>query len=243
MNQEPAASAPSAAAARMRRSRDRRRQGDVIVSLEVRPNEISNLVALGWIVAPDRADKDALSRALVDLIEQAMAMRVTKSTGSEGACYAPLRATDGTIETEVDVSARLSSNLGPPGEHAGTRGLDLQRVKRGEALGAAGGPTEIVADEPQGIQPTAKPPRPFEVDPGELWGPRLSLYLRRKLWMPEWGARPGQMGCAAPEWLLNEYSIRPSGLASYPCRGQISFSRIQADGALGRHRHSDGDHE
>jgi hypothetical protein len=140
-------------------------------------------------------------------------MRVPKSTRSEGVWYAQLRTTDRTIANEIEVSAEPSSSLGPLGEHAGTRGLGLQRAERGEALGAAGGPTEIVEDDPQGIQPTAKPPQPFEVDPGELWGPRLSLYLRRKLWMPEWGERPGQIGCAAPEWLLNEYDIRPSGLA------------------------------
>src|SRR5438445_7086141 len=40
---------PSSAALRMRRSRDRRRQGDVIVSLEVAPKVTADLVELGWV--------------------------------------------------------------------------------------------------------------------------------------------------------------------------------------------------
>ena len=59
---------PSSAALRMRRSRDRRRQGDVIVSLDV--------------PAPD-CDKDARSHALIDLIDRAIRARVTPSAGSE----------------------------------------------------------------------------------------------------------------------------------------------------------------
>jgi hypothetical protein len=203
MNQEPAASAPSAAAARMRRSRERRREGDVIVSLEVGPNEISNLVALGWLTASDPTDKHALSRALVDLIEQAMAMRVTKSTRSEGVCYRQLRATEGTIATEVDLIAQqLSSSFEPPGKHTGTKGLGLQR-----------GATEIAENTAPGAQPSAELIEPYEIDPVELWVPRLDLYTRAGIWAPQWGPRPGQVDCVAPEWLLNEYSIRPSGLA------------------------------
>jgi hypothetical protein len=74
--------APSSAALRMRRSRDRRRQGDVIVSLEVGPKVTADLVDLGWLPAPD-CDKDALSHALIDLIERAIRARVSPSTGSE----------------------------------------------------------------------------------------------------------------------------------------------------------------
>ncbi len=74
--------APSLAALRMRRSRDRRRQGDVIVSLDVGPKVTADLVELGWLPAPD-CDKDALSHALIDLIERAIRARVTPSTGSE----------------------------------------------------------------------------------------------------------------------------------------------------------------
>ena len=74
---------PSSAALRMRRSRDRRRQGDVIVSIDIGPKVTADLVGLGWLPAPDRGDKDALTRALIDLIERAIRARVTPSTGSE----------------------------------------------------------------------------------------------------------------------------------------------------------------
>jgi len=75
--------APSPAAVRMRRTRERRRQGDVIVSLEVGPKMTADLVGLGWLPAPDRGDKDAVTRALIDLIERAIRTRVIPSTGSE----------------------------------------------------------------------------------------------------------------------------------------------------------------
>ena len=57
MNQAPAVSAPSAAAARMRKSRERRRQGETIVSLKLGSSDISDLAALGWIPAAVRTDK------------------------------------------------------------------------------------------------------------------------------------------------------------------------------------------
>jgi hypothetical protein len=60
--------APSAAALRMRRSRERRRQGDVMVSLEIGPNMTADLADLGWLPAPDRVDKNALARTLTGLV-------------------------------------------------------------------------------------------------------------------------------------------------------------------------------
>jgi hypothetical protein len=208
MKRELTVPAPSPSSIRMRRSRKRRRQGEVIVSLPLGPDVTADLVELCWLAAPDRTDKHALSRAIVDLIEQAMTLRVTRSTGSEGVCYTELRATDRTIATETDLIAQqLSSSLGPPSKHAG-----LQRAERDEALGVAGGETEIVEDEPQGAQPWAERMRPYEIDPIELWVPRLDLFTRAGMWVPEWGPRPGQIGCAAPEQLLEDYGIRPPGL-------------------------------
>lgn len=43
---------------------------------------------------------------------------------------------------------------------------------------------------------------PVEVPPERLWGPRLSLYRQQKMWLAEWGPRPGQLGCECPDWLL-----------------------------------------
>jgi hypothetical protein len=45
-------------------SRERRRQGDVIVKLEIGPNMTADLADLGWLPAPDRVDKNAFARAL-----------------------------------------------------------------------------------------------------------------------------------------------------------------------------------
>ncbi len=201
MNRASAASAPSAAAARMRKSRERRRQGETIVSLKVESNDISDLVALGWMPATGPADKDALCGALIELIKQAIALRITPSTtASEGTRFAPSCATVGPSVIEGDQDARLSPKVGTSAEP-------------GEVLDATAAAAEIVEDHPPGLQPRAERNRPFEIDPVEFWEPRLALYLQRKMWMPGWGPRPGQWGCAAPEWLLDEYGIRPSGLA------------------------------
>jgi hypothetical protein len=59
-------------AERMQRSRERRRQGNVFVSLEVGPNAAADLIALGWLAAPDRGNKTAIARALTDLVERAL---------------------------------------------------------------------------------------------------------------------------------------------------------------------------
>jgi len=58
-------------------------QGDMIVSLEVGSCATADLVALGWLAASDQSDKDALTHALIDLIERAIELRVTPTTGSE----------------------------------------------------------------------------------------------------------------------------------------------------------------
>ena len=86
----------------MRRSRDRRRQGDVIVSLDVGPKVTADLVDLGWLPTPD-CDKDALSHALIDLIERATRARVTPSTGSDEGkvCFCEIKRS--TIDTLVEL--------------------------------------------------------------------------------------------------------------------------------------------
>ena len=72
-------------AERMRLSRERRRQGDRVVSLEVGSRVIANLVASGWLPdGPDRADNDALNQAVSKLIDRAIELRVTPSAGTSG---------------------------------------------------------------------------------------------------------------------------------------------------------------
>src|SRR5215831_20913055 len=83
MSARQASAAPSSAALRMRRSRERRRQGDVIVGLEIGPKVIADLTELGWLRASARGDKGVVVRALSDLIERAIRAGVTPSTGSE----------------------------------------------------------------------------------------------------------------------------------------------------------------
>jgi hypothetical protein len=93
--------APSAAALRMRRSRERRRQGDVMVNLEIGPNMTADLADLGWLPAPDRVDKNALARALTGLVERAIRSRVTPPTGSHDQLGFMCTIQRSTIETLV----------------------------------------------------------------------------------------------------------------------------------------------
>jgi hypothetical protein len=156
-------------------------------------------------------------------------MRVTPSTGSEGACFTPARATAGPpVAIGFNENAGLSPRLATPVERGGPQGSSLGSVEPGEVLGAAEiaddkpsgdrvdtapPPTSLFADlapehaelsclEPPGVQPWAEPRQPFEVDPVHLWGPRLSWWLRRGIWAPGWGPRPDQEGCLVPDYLL-----------------------------------------
>ena len=91
---------PSPAALRMRRSRDRRRQGDVIVSVEVGPKVTANLVELGWL-EHNCGDKDTLTRALTELVERAIEVRVTPALSSPGKVGFMLEIQHSTIETLI----------------------------------------------------------------------------------------------------------------------------------------------
>jgi hypothetical protein len=69
-------------AERMRRSRERRRQGDRVVNLEVGSGAIADLVALGWLSVAGRGDEDALNQALSKLVERAIELRITSALGA-----------------------------------------------------------------------------------------------------------------------------------------------------------------
>jgi hypothetical protein len=85
----------------MLRSRERRRQGDVIVSLKVGPNMTADLADLGWLAEPDHADKGAITRALTGLVERAIRSRVTPPTGSHDQLGFMCTIQRSTIETLV----------------------------------------------------------------------------------------------------------------------------------------------
>jgi hypothetical protein len=183
----------------MRRCRERRRHGDVIVSLEVGPNMTADLAELGWLPTPDRVDKDTIALALAGLIDHAIMMRVTSSTGMEGVRVAPLRVTPGPIAIGLDERGGLSPKLGTPFERCGPDDLELGCIQPGEFLGEADLVADIVEEKPAEAQPAAEPTQPF--DPA-LWGKRLTLWQRWKMWVPAWGPRPDEDGCLASDYLL-----------------------------------------
>src|SRR5271154_2807417 len=94
---------PSPAALRMRRARERRRQGGSIVSLEVGSGAIADLIALGWLVEVDSGNKDAITRALIDLYDRAMQTRVARPAGSQGQVCFMCDLQRSTIETLVSL--------------------------------------------------------------------------------------------------------------------------------------------
>jgi hypothetical protein len=67
----------------MRRLRERRRQGDVMLSLDVGCGAIAILVKLGWLPEADRGDKGAVTHALIDLYNRAAQVRLTPSIRSQ----------------------------------------------------------------------------------------------------------------------------------------------------------------
>ena len=75
--------APSGGARRMRRLRERRRRGDVMVSLDVGPGAIAALIKLGWLPEDYRGDKGVVTRALIDIYDRAIQVRLTPSVGSQ----------------------------------------------------------------------------------------------------------------------------------------------------------------
>jgi hypothetical protein len=91
---------PSPEASRMRRSRARRQRGETVLTLEVGPDLISNLVALGWLPEDDKADKSSIARALTQLAERALWANVTPSAGQGHVCFpCSLKAT--TVDTLI----------------------------------------------------------------------------------------------------------------------------------------------
>ena len=146
-----------------------------MVRLEVASGATADLVALGWLLEPDRGDKDALARALAGLINQAIALRVMPSTELEGVCVTALRVTAGQIADEFDERAGLSQRLGTPSEVLGLGCLEL-----GEVMGVADGAAEIVDGTPREAQPgdRADTPdvaveyaelSPFEPPEAQIW--------------------------------------------------------------------------
>ena len=92
----------SAGAERMRRTRSRRRQGHAIVSFEVSSSVVGALIALGWLPEPDRANKAAITRALIDLYGRAIQARVTPAMGVQDHCFM-CTIQRSTIETLVSL--------------------------------------------------------------------------------------------------------------------------------------------
>ena len=77
----PDAANPSAAAERMRRSRERRRAGSFCYLVELPGPLIDRLVNLGWLAGVARNDKAALLAAFQRFVQQALGF--SSSGGSE----------------------------------------------------------------------------------------------------------------------------------------------------------------
>ena len=73
----------------------------MVVSLAVGPSATADLVDLGWLRAPD-CDKEALSHALIDLIERAIEVRVPPALSSQGKASFMLEIQRGTTDTLVN---------------------------------------------------------------------------------------------------------------------------------------------
>jgi hypothetical protein len=66
--------APTLAAARTRRYRERRKKGAVLIEISVYGPALDDLVALGWLDPERRGDRDAVRSAVVRLARHALAL-------------------------------------------------------------------------------------------------------------------------------------------------------------------------
>jgi hypothetical protein len=71
MNPTPDPANPGAE--RTRRSRERRRRGGVLIEFEVVGTALDALIELGWLPANGRCDKSAVTSALIELADGALA--------------------------------------------------------------------------------------------------------------------------------------------------------------------------
>ena len=63
---------PTTSAERMRRLRERRREGAVVVSVEIEPEAIAELQRLGWLAPWQRSDPEAVADAVLALESRAI---------------------------------------------------------------------------------------------------------------------------------------------------------------------------
>jgi len=76
MNSIPNATSP--AAKRTRRSRDRRKRGGVLIEFEIVGTALDRLIELDWLPANSRNDKNAITSALIELADRALAVGVQR---------------------------------------------------------------------------------------------------------------------------------------------------------------------
>ena len=70
--------APSPGAERMRRHRERRRRSGVLIEFEVVGTALDGLIELGWLAPAKRANRDAVTSAVVRLAAHALGLGPTR---------------------------------------------------------------------------------------------------------------------------------------------------------------------
>jgi hypothetical protein len=66
----------SRSAERMRRARNRKRQGAAMVNFLIGADAVRSLIELGWLVPERRGDRDAVRSAVIQLAARALALRI-----------------------------------------------------------------------------------------------------------------------------------------------------------------------
>jgi len=123
---------PSTATLRVRRARERRQRGEAIVTLEIGSGVRAGLIALGWLPEPDNADKGAIARALIQIVERAIQAHVIPSTGLQSQICFVCDLQPTTIDTLISLGWL-------PGEFAGDFAAIVKAFRRfaGRALDVA----------------------------------------------------------------------------------------------------------
>jgi len=104
----------------------------------------------------------------------------------------------------ADVSGELRGHYEPGGERGETyEFVEDEPLEAPASYSMAGMLAELEDLAPEGDDEMPPPP-----DEAGVWIPRLELYKKNRMWLPEWQGRPGEAGCVVPEELLQRFRGR-----------------------------------
>lgn len=123
------------------------------------------------------------------------------------------RCAEELLAIRVSLARSLSSERGPPSPPPGPEDVLRQALAVAKGLGVEtpvpdeddfAAQLRAEMDELDAAPPAEAPQR----EVAAIWKKRMALWRSAKMWQAEWGPRPGQVGCAAPDELLLDSEVQ-----------------------------------